>query len=156
MPVSCWNLKYIFLLEINYIYNDIVHIHMQKAKTYQRDKIFRHTVTGGPFQELFNRTRCTTCNRFYFLSSVVTFDAFHISNQKQKCTNALKFDVHSFLQNSNNKDLQKFAMTNILNTFTCPDKWKKLWLKATQMIVNVLCLSARYMEFSKFIEKHGA
>ena len=109
MPMSYWNLKNVFCLKSITYYNDIVHIHMQKAKIYPRDKIFRHTVTGGPFQELFNRTRCTTCNRFYFLSSVVTFDAFYISNQKQKCTACVEIWCSLFLQNSNNKDLQKFA-----------------------------------------------
>ena len=124
----------------------------RKLKFIHRTRSFV-TQSQGPFQELFNRTRCTTCNRFYFLSSVVTFDAFYISNQKQKCTACVEIWCSLFLQNSNNKDLQKFAKN-----------WKhshvpineKIWLKATQMNVIVLCLSARYMEFSKFIEKYDA
>ena len=80
----------------------------RKLKFIHRTRSFV-TQSQGPFQELFNRTRCTTCNRFYFLSSVVTFDAFYISNQKQKCTACVEIWCSLFLQNSNNKDLQKFA-----------------------------------------------
>ena len=77
--------------------------------------------------------------------------------KSKSAQNALKFDVHSFYRIQIIKICRSLQRTeNILKTFTCPDKWKKLWLKATQMIVNVLCLSARYMEFSKFIEKYDA
>ena len=106
MPVSFWNLKYIFCLKSITFTMTLSISTCRKLKFIHRT---RSVITEGPFQELFNKTRCTTCNRFYFLSSVVTFDAFYISNQKQKCTACVEIWCSLFLQNSNNKDLQKFA-----------------------------------------------